>query len=85
MFKRAKKDSGQGDQQQPAQGQQAQDDLDGSTLLNAQSIKKLDTRSDRQIHNEMRASINKWRMSFVKGLEAETPNKAWQGDLESTC
>ena len=85
MSKRAKKEGGQGKQQQQAQEQQAQDDLDGSTLLNTQSIKKLDRRSDRQIHNEIRASINKWRASVVKGVEVETPNEARQGDVESMC
>ena len=85
MSKRAKKDSGQGEEQQQAQGQQSQDDLDGSTLLDAHSIKKLNRRSDRQIHNEMRASINKWRVSVVKGLEAETPNETGQGDVEIMC
>jgi len=85
ISKRAKKDGGQGEEQQQAQGQQSQDDLDGSTLLDTHSIKELDRRSDRQIHNEMRAFINKWRMSVVRGLEAETPNEARQRDVESVC
>ena len=85
MSKRAKKDGGQGEEQQQAQGQQSQDDLEGSTLLDAHSIKELDRRSDRQIHNEMRAFINKWRMTVVKGLEAETPDEARRRGVESVC
>ena len=46
MSKRAKKDGGQGEEQRQVQGQQLQDDLDGSTLLDAHSIKELDRRSD---------------------------------------
>ncbi|KJA24364.1 hypothetical protein HYPSUDRAFT_214559 [Hypholoma sublateritium FD-334 SS-4] len=47
--KRAKQYSGQGEQDQQAQGQQ--DDLDGLTLLGTHLV---DKRSDRQIHNDKR-------------------------------
>ncbi|KIM44011.1 hypothetical protein M413DRAFT_443076 [Hebeloma cylindrosporum] len=69
MSKRAKKDDSQGEQ---ALGQ-----------LDARSVKKLDRRSDRQIYQDTRSSIDKWRGSVVNDeLEAETSN---EGDMENMC